>query len=156
LSFKTYLTTAHHFHTAKFINAPGLLLMGRHTVTFIMASHTYKSGHQSIINNQSLTDNATYKLTTEIPNAMNNKLLVGGIFCDLEKTFEYINRNILLTKLKFYGMVGNINKYQYHYQCQGKLNDTDHLIVATYISRSGPVRKLVIQELNGKDLIPRR
>jgi hypothetical protein len=26
------------------------------------------------------TDNATYKLTTEILNAMNNKLLVGGIF----------------------------------------------------------------------------
>jgi hypothetical protein len=31
------------------------------------------------------TDNATYKLTTEILNIMNNKLLVGGIFCDLEK-----------------------------------------------------------------------
>jgi len=29
------------------------------------------------------TDNATYKLTTEILNAMNNKLLVGGISCDL-------------------------------------------------------------------------
>jgi len=26
------------------------------------------------------TGNATYKLTTEILNAMNNKLLVGGIF----------------------------------------------------------------------------
>jgi len=26
------------------------------------------------------TDNATYKLTTETLNAMNNKLLVGGIF----------------------------------------------------------------------------
>jgi len=26
------------------------------------------------------TDNAIYKLTTEILNAMNNKLLVGGIF----------------------------------------------------------------------------
>jgi len=28
------------------------------------------------------TDNATYKLTTEILNAMNNKLPVGGIFYD--------------------------------------------------------------------------
>jgi len=44
------------------------------------------------------TDNATYKLTTEILNAMNNKLLVGGIFCDLVKAliviimiFYYIN-----------------------------------------------------------------
>jgi len=34
------------------------------------------------------TDNEIYKLTTEILNATNNKLLVGGIFCDLEKAFD--------------------------------------------------------------------
>ena len=50
------------------------------------------------------TDNATYKLTTEILKAMNNKLLIGGIFCDLEKTFDFINHDILLCKLKFYGI----------------------------------------------------
>jgi len=37
---------------------------------------------------------------------MNNKLIVGGIFCDVEKAFDCINRNILLAKLKFNGMVG--------------------------------------------------
>ena len=44
------------------------------------------------------TDNATYKLTTEILNAMNKKLLGGQIFFDLEKalfvsivTFCYLN-----------------------------------------------------------------
>ena len=50
LSFKRILSRAHHFHTAKFIIAPGLLLMGKHTVKFIMASYTHKSGHQSVIN----------------------------------------------------------------------------------------------------------
>jgi hypothetical protein len=64
-----------------------------------MASYTYKSGHQSIINDQPFTDNATYELTTEILNDMNNKLLVGGIFFDLGETFEYLNHNILLNKL---------------------------------------------------------
>jgi hypothetical protein len=52
-------------------------------------------------------------------------------------------------------MVGNINKYQYHYQYPKKLNDTDHLLVAAYISKSGPVSKLDIRELDGKDLMPR-
>jgi len=50
------------------------------------------------------TDNATYKLTTEILNAVNNKLLVRGIFCDLEKAFYCVNHDILLPKMKFYGI----------------------------------------------------
>jgi len=50
------------------------------------------------------TDNATYKLTTEILNGMNDKPQVGEIFCDLEKPFDSVNHDILLYKLKFYGI----------------------------------------------------
>jgi hypothetical protein len=36
----------------------------------------------------SRTDDAIYRLTTEIFNLMNSKLAVGWIFCDLEKAFD--------------------------------------------------------------------
>jgi len=46
------------------------------------------------------TENAIYKLITEILNATNNKLLVRGIFCDLEKVFNCVDHDILSSKLK--------------------------------------------------------
>jgi hypothetical protein len=61
------------------------------------------------------TDDAIYKLTTEILNSMNIKLDVGGIFCDFEKAFDCDDHGILLYKLKFYSINGkHLALYQSH------------------------------------------
>jgi hypothetical protein len=37
---------------------------------------------------------------------MNNKSKAGGIFCDTEKAFDFVNHNILLFKMEWYRIIG--------------------------------------------------
>jgi hypothetical protein len=58
----------------------------------------------------SSTEKTSYKLTDDILNALNNRMTAGGIFCDLQKAFDCVNHDILLTKLEFYGITGITHK----------------------------------------------
>ena len=49
---------------------------------------------------------ATYTLTNNILTALGNKLLVGGLFCDLAKAFNCVKQAKLLAELEYYGIKG--------------------------------------------------
>jgi hypothetical protein len=55
------------------------------------------------------TEKATCELSNEIIGALDKKLLIGGIFCDLDKAFECVNYDTLLLKLNWYGIIGKAN-----------------------------------------------
>jgi hypothetical protein len=42
----------------------------------------------------SSTEKAIYELLNEILNALTNRSMIGGIFCDLEKAFDCVNHDI--------------------------------------------------------------
>ena len=50
----------------------------------------------------SSTDLGSYKLINDILTSLNNKLLVRGIFCDLQKAFDCVDHDLLLTKILWY------------------------------------------------------
>ena len=52
--------------------------------------HSILSNEQYGFRTKLKTDNAAYQLIDGILNALNNKLLIGGIFCDLGKAFDYV------------------------------------------------------------------
>jgi len=54
--------------------------------------------------NDSSTNKAIYKLITETLLALNNRIMIGGMFFDLEKAFDCLNYDILISKLQFYGV----------------------------------------------------
>ena len=45
------------------------------------------------------TENAIFHLINNILNALENRQLVGGIFCELSKAFDYVNHDILLAQI---------------------------------------------------------
>jgi len=63
----------------------------------------------------SSTEIAIYTLLNNILSSLNNRIIVGGLFCDLQKAFDCINYDLLLSKMKFYGITGVANRLMESY-----------------------------------------
>ena len=63
----------------------------------------------------SSTETAIYTLINNILSSLNNRIIVGGLFCDLQKAFNCVNYSILLSKMEFYGITGVSNKLMESY-----------------------------------------
>jgi hypothetical protein len=74
-----------------------------------MTSNNILAKEQYGFRNNTSTEKAIYQLTNNILKALDNKYLVGGIFCDLTKAFDCVDHDILLGKLEFYGIKGSAN-----------------------------------------------
>ena len=56
------------------------------------------------------TENAIYTLLNYILLELDKRNHIGSLFCYLQKAFDCVNHAILLSKMKFYGILGTANK----------------------------------------------
>jgi len=52
------------------------------------------------------TEDAAFRLANSVFKSDNQKMYVGGFFCDITKVLDTMKREILLAKLHFYGIRG--------------------------------------------------
>ena len=50
------------------------------------------------------TESATQALLHTVLQSLDSKKLVSGLFCDIQKAFDCVDHEILLSKLEFYGV----------------------------------------------------
>jgi hypothetical protein len=66
---------------------------------------------QNGFSEQKSTTTAIHSFTERIQEALDNGLQAIGIFFDLTKMYDVLNQKVLLDKLHFYGVRGNINSW---------------------------------------------
>jgi hypothetical protein len=64
---------------------------------------------------KSSTKMATHYLLNTVLSSLDKNNSVGGLFCDLQNTFDCVNHDTLLAKLEFYGISGIVNKLMKSY-----------------------------------------
>jgi hypothetical protein len=68
-----------------------------------------------VLDKKTSTETAAFSLLNAILSSLDKKKIVGGLFFDLQKAFDCVNHDILLSKLNFYGISGMANKLMKSY-----------------------------------------
>jgi len=58
---------------------------------------------------------ATFTLLNNLLSSLDRKNVVGGLFCDLQKAFDCVNHDIILTKMECYLITDIVNKVMRSY-----------------------------------------
>ena len=72
------------------------------------------------------------KFTNDIFNGLNNREMTTAVFIDLAKAFDTVNHEILLKKLKYIGIKGNLLKLLKNYLCNRKQTTTVNSNISGY------------------------
>ena len=72
--------------------------------------------------------------------SLNDRLLVGGVFCDLQKAFDCVDHDILLSEMNWYGISG-----KEYILLSSYLKNRHHRVIITnkskrYYSKWEPIR----------------
>jgi hypothetical protein len=89
-------------------------LVYKRLLTFLNKHNVLPESQNGFRENSSI-DTATQSFIEDIQHAMDNTLLVMGIFLDLTKAYDIINHNKLLAKLDNYGLRDTINLWVISY-----------------------------------------
>jgi hypothetical protein len=78
---------------------------------------------------------------------LHNKNIVGGLFCDLEKAFDSVNYDVLLSKMKCYVISGVANKLMESYlqNRQQRVIINTHKYSTGHFSKWNKVQHVVLQ-----------
>jgi hypothetical protein len=74
--------------------------------------------------NKLSTELASYKLLNGVLTSLNNRSIVGGIFCDIRKAFDCADHGILMSKMEFCGITGKTYQLTKSY-----LSDRYHIVI---------------------------
>jgi len=67
-----------------------------------ISGHSWKEGKtKNLCQDGWVLEPFRHNLISEILNALNNKNIIGDIICELVKSFNCVNHDIFLSKLKF-------------------------------------------------------